>query len=68
MGKIDIFRNGFVAFCKSAVKFRNDPQCSVMLRYALYRLHAVREYILQRGSSDAVFRNDFGEDLLELEF
>jgi len=35
MGKIDIFRNGSVMFCKSAVTFRNDPQRSVTLRYAL---------------------------------
>jgi len=37
-----------------------------MLRYALHRLqlaHAVGECILRRGGSDALFPNDFGEDL-----
>jgi len=40
-----------------------------MLRYALYRLqlaHAVGECILQRGGSDALFPNDFEEDLFPL--
>ena len=40
---------------------------SVTLRYALYRLqlaHTVGECILRREGSDALFPNDFGEDLL----
>jgi len=38
-----------------------------MLHYALYGLqlaHAIVECILRRGGSDALFPNDFGEDLL----
>jgi len=66
MGKIYIFRNGSVTFCKSTVTFRNDPQFSITLRYALYRLHlahAVGECILRRWGNNALFPNDFGEDL-----
>jgi len=40
-----------------------------MLHYALYRLqlaHAVGQCILRRGGSDALFPNDFGEDLLTI--
>jgi len=60
MGIIDIFRN-------CSISFRNVTQRSVTLRYALYRLqlaHAVGECIFQHAGSDALFPNDFGEDLL----
>jgi len=73
MGIIDIFSNGSVTFCQSSITSCNDPQrfrdvmqCSVTLHYALYRLQlapAVGECILQRGGSDALLPNDFGEDV-----
>jgi len=66
MGKIDIFRNGFVTFCK---EFCNAPVWFVMLHYAFYRLqlaHTAEECILQRGGSDMLFTNDFWEDLFNI--
>jgi len=55
-------------FRKSAATFRNDPQCFVTLNYTLYWLqlaYTVGECILRRGTSNALFPNDFGEDLYD---
>jgi len=50
MGKIDIFRKGFVTFCKNSVTL---PKRSVTLHYALYRLqlaHAAPRGVATRSS------------------
>jgi len=41
--KIDIFRNSYVTFRKSTVTFCNDPQLSVTLHCALYRLQLPKQ-------------------------
>jgi len=51
----------------ASVMSRNIMQHSVTLCNALYRLqlaYAVGESILRRVGSDALFPNDFGDDLL----
>jgi len=54
MGKIDIFHNGFVTFCDSLVTL-----------HIVQLSHAVRECILWRGGNDALFPDDFEEDLFK---